>query len=189
MTEEQSLIEAARRGNDDAWVKLVSDHQQSVFRLAYLFLGDADDAEDISQETFIRAYRSLNRFDASRPLRPWLLRITTNLCHNWRRSLGRYLAVLQRNLRNQPELLVTTTLAETNLGAQDLWRKVNSLSAQDQQIIFLRYFLDCSEAETSTVLGIARGTAKSRTHRALGRLKKLLLNDQPEYIKESNDGF
>ena len=79
MSEEQGWIEAARRGDAGAWEQLVQAYQQAVFRLAYLLLGDADDADDAAQETFIRAYHALSRFDASRPLRPWLLRITTNL--------------------------------------------------------------------------------------------------------------
>ena len=75
---------------------LVRAHQTPVFRLAYLLLGSADEAEDVTQETFIRAYRSLGRFDTSRPLRPWLFKIAANLAHNQRRSMGRYLAALGR---------------------------------------------------------------------------------------------
>ena len=79
------------------------EHQQAVFRLAYLLLGDADEAEDVAQETFIRAYRALERFDASRPLRPWLLRIASNLASNQRRSIGRYFGALQRLVFLDPE--------------------------------------------------------------------------------------
>ena len=79
-------IESARQGDETAWVELVRLHQEAVFRLAYLFLGDPDEAEDAAQETFIRAYRALGRFDTSRPLRPWLLQIVANLTRNRRRS-------------------------------------------------------------------------------------------------------
>ena len=62
-----------------AWTTLVGQQQEAVFRLAYLLLGDADEAQDVAQEAFIRAFRALHRFDPARPLRPWLLSITANL--------------------------------------------------------------------------------------------------------------
>ncbi len=80
---EQILL--ARQGDVSAWEAVVMAHQQAVFRLAYLVLGDPDDAEDITQETFIRAYFALGRFDVHRALRPWLLSIAANLARNQRR--------------------------------------------------------------------------------------------------------
>ncbi len=66
---EAKLIGRARQGDEAAWEILVRQHQEAAFRLAYLLLGDADEAEDVAQETFIRAFRSLDRFDPDRPLR------------------------------------------------------------------------------------------------------------------------
>ncbi|MEZ4737214.1 MAG: RNA polymerase sigma factor [Caldilineaceae bacterium] len=85
-----------RGGNEATWAALVQAHQAAVFRLAYLLLGDADEAEDVAQEAFIRAFYALARFDPARPLRPWLLQIARNLAYNRRRSLRRYLAALGR---------------------------------------------------------------------------------------------
>ena len=70
--QETELIQRARRGDDAAWAELVRLHQQAVFRLAYLHLGDAAEAEDAAQDCLIRAYHNLSRFDETRPLRPWL---------------------------------------------------------------------------------------------------------------------
>lgn len=150
-------------------------HQEPVFRLAYLLLGDADEAEDAAQETFIRAFRALASFDTARPLRPWLLRIVTNLAHNRRRSLGRYLNALRRSFGLDPEPLVA--LGEQSAAqweAQLLWQAVRRLGHSDQEIIYLRYFLELSEAETARALEIAPGTVKSRLSRALGRLRKIV---------------
>ena len=119
-----------------AWEPLVRTHQQSVFRFAYLLLGDPDDAEDVAQETFLRAWNHLDRFDAARPLRPWLLSITSNLASNWRRSAGRYVSALTRTFRNEP---VPDSLEEKNtqrLQAEELWVAVKSLKAADQQVIY-----------------------------------------------------
>ncbi len=189
MTEEQGWIEAARRGDAAAWEQLVQAHQQPVFRLAYLLLGDPDDAEDVAQETFLRAYHALERFDSTRPLRPWLMRITTNLCHNWRRSAGRYLSVLQSVFNSQPREVSALQMAEQNLESGALWNAVRRLRVEDQQVIYLRYFLECSEAETAEVLGVAHGTVKSRSHRALERLRAVIQKEYPQMVQERSDVF
>lgn len=79
---ESELNNRARQGDGVAWEALIRQHQESAFRLAYLLLGDTDDAEDMAREVFIHAFRALDRFDTARPLRPWLLRITAKLARN-----------------------------------------------------------------------------------------------------------
>lgn len=189
MIDEQGWIEAARQGDADAWAQLVQAHQQAVFRLAYLLLSDPDDAEDVAQETFLRAYHALERFDSARPLRPWLMRITTNLCYNWRRSVGRYLAILQQVLQRDLSVPTAVQQAEQHLESELIWKAVQRLQFKDQQVIYLRYFMDCSEAETAEVLGVALGTVKSRQHRALAHLRSVLEKDFPQLVQEGPDGF
>ena len=155
-------------------------HQEPVFRLAYLFLGDPDDAEDITQETFLRAYRSLKRFDATRPLRPWLLSIAANLARNRHRSTARYLAALARSFRAEPpESNDIEEHALLDMDADQLWQAVRLLTADDQQIIYLRFFLDLTTAETSQALDVAEGTVKSRLSRAVNRLRAIIKTDFP----------
>lgn len=187
LAEERDWIDAARRGDIEGWERLVETHQQSIFRLAYLLLGDADDAEDIAQETFIHAYQALQRFDPDRPLRPWLMRIATNLCHNWRRSLRRYMVALQNGLKNEPQPVSTFEHAEHHMEMDNLWKTINRLPLPDQRVIYLRYFLECSETETAEALGIALGTVKSRSHRALARMRALLQTENPVWIQENSD--
>lgn len=189
MTEAQVWVEAARQGNAEAWERLVLAYQQPIFRLAYLLLGDADDAEDIAQETFLRAYHALDHFDSSLPLRPWLMRIAANLCRNRRRSIGRYFKALQNLLRNDAAPPSAVQLAEQNLEAAALWKVVRRLRLEDQQIIYLRYFFDCSEAETAEIIGVAKGTVKSRTYRALARLREALEKEPPQPVQEHLDVF
>lgn len=186
---EAEWIERARQHDEAAWEALTRQHQAAVFRLAYLLVGDADDAEDVAQEAFIRAYRALDRFDATRPIRPWLLSITANLARNRLRSVGRYLNALNRLLRAEPEKVINVPEAsQQNLEAQALWQAVRRLGEADQQVIYLRYFLEMSEAETADVLSIAPGTVKSRLHRALGRLRNVVERDFPILRKEWVDG-
>lgn len=169
---ESDLIARARRGDEAAWEGLVREHQQLVFRLAYLLLGDRDEAEDVAQETFVRAFRAVDRFDASRPLRPWLLSIATNLTRNRRRDAARYLTALKRLVQARPEQ--TTNDGPDLLEREDaeaLWRSVRRLRRSDQEVVYMRYFLEMSEAETASALGVPAGTVKSRLHRALARLR------------------
>ncbi|MEK7326653.1 MAG: sigma-70 family RNA polymerase sigma factor, partial [Chloroflexota bacterium] len=163
------LIARARRRDEAAWETLAREHQEAVFRLAYLILGDPADADDVAQEAFIRAYGALDRFDTSRAVRPWLLSIAANLARNRLRSLGRYFAALQRFARGGAEMVTHDEAANGESGL--LWQAVRRLSQADQEIIYLRYFLEMSEAETAEALQVAAGTVKSRTHRALGRLR------------------
>jgi RNA polymerase sigma-70 factor (ECF subfamily) len=153
--EETILIQRATNGEAAAWEPLMLAHQEPVFRLAYLFLGDADDAEDITQETFLRAYHNLKRFDPTRPLRPWLLSIAANLARNRFRSTTRYLAALTRSFRadTKPALDVERRAA-LNQDADQLWKAVRQLNADDQQVIYLRFFLDLSTAEAAQALDV-----------------------------------
>jgi RNA polymerase sigma-70 factor (ECF subfamily) len=178
---ETDFILQARRGEPEAWEALTRLHQQPVFRLAYLLLGDPDDAQDIAQETFLRAYYALKRFDPDRPLRPWLLSIASNLASNRRRSVGRYFAALQRFARQSPPE-EDTSLPQDD--AQILWSAVRRLKPVFQQVIFLRYFLELNEADTAAALGVPAGTVKSRQHRALETLRELIDRDYPS-LKES----
>jgi len=175
------LILQARKGDADAWETLVRDHQTNVFRLAYLFLGDSAEAEDVAQETFLRAHRSLLRFDTSRPLRPWLLSIAANLARNRWRAIGRYLSALQRLVQSEPTHSPTAEQQSVNnLQYQRLWSAVKQLDHVDQQVIYLRYFLDMSTEETSDAMRIAPGTVKSRLHRALTRLRSVIEDEYPD---------
>jgi RNA polymerase sigma-70 factor (ECF subfamily) len=173
-----------QRGDADAWDALVREHQQAVFRLAWLMLGDADEAEDTAQETFINAYKSRDRYDPSLPLRPWLMRICANVARNRRRSMGRYFAAMRRALLNEPEPINIAEHGMKNIDSQALWQAVRRLKHDDQIVIYLRYFLDMPEAEMAGALNVAQGTVKSRLHRALARLREVVQRDFPGLHQE-----
>jgi RNA polymerase sigma-70 factor (ECF subfamily) len=175
------LILRARQGDGAAWEALVRLYQQPAFRLAYLLLGDPDEAEDVAQEAFVRAFQALKRFDLSRPMLPWLLRIAANLAHNRRRSIGRFFGAIQRLVRDEPRLVSGETNGhEQRWQAQALWEAVQRLGHDDQQIIYLRYFLEMPVEETAQAMGVAPGTVKSRLHRAIGRLRVVINRDYPD---------
>jgi RNA polymerase sigma-70 factor (ECF subfamily) len=178
--EEAKLIQAALERNEAAWEALVRIHQEPIFRYAYLLQGDRDEAEDTAQETFIRAFRALERFDASRPLRPWLLSIAANLARNRFRSLGRYVSALRRMVRESPGQSVSIeSLSIEQIEAHTLWQALQRMEAADRQVIYLRFFLELSVEETAQTMNTAEGTVKSRLHRALGRLRTVIEQDYP----------
>lgn len=177
--DESAVVRHAANGDAAAWESLVGIHQEAVFRLAYLLLGDPDEAEDAAQESFLRAWRHLRSFDAARPLRPWLLSITANLARNRRRSAGRYFAALVRAFRDEPAAERLEDQSAQKFQAGELWKAVQKLSLLDQQIVYLRYFLDLPVAETAQILQVAEGTVKSRLSRALEKLRDIIRQDFP----------
>jgi RNA polymerase sigma-70 factor (ECF subfamily) len=181
--EEARLIALARQGQEAAWEEIVRHHQEAVFRLAYLIAGDAADAEDVAQSVFIRAYLKLDQYDDSRPLRPWLLGITANQARNKRRSIGRYWHMVGRFLDAHRAETVTEPPAD-RADAAPLWQAVRRLPEASRSVVYLRYFLDLSEAETAEALNIAPGTVKSRAHRALKKLRRIIEEEYPELADE-----
>jgi RNA polymerase sigma-70 factor, ECF subfamily len=177
--DESTLIRRAQNGEMAAWEPLVLAHQKAVFRYAYLLLGDPDDAEDVAQETFLRAWRYLGRFDVTRPLRPWLLSITSNLASNRRRSMGRYLSALTRAFRDEPAPATLEEKSAQHMQAGQLREAIQTLNMTDRQIVYLRYFLDLSVDETAEALNIPQGTVKSRLSRALEKLWNIIHEDFP----------
>lgn len=186
--DELSLIQRARDGDDAAWAALVRQYQEPLFRLAYLKLGDAAAAEDAAQEALIRAYTGLRRFDPSRPLRPWLMAIVSNVVANRWRALARYRRAIERWLANRQASDESAFAAvEEASDAGDLWAAVRRLPDKYQNIIYLRYFLDLNVEETAQALGVATGTVKSRSNRALGRLRQVIEADYPDLVEGISD--
>jgi RNA polymerase sigma-70 factor (ECF subfamily) len=183
--DEAQLIQAALQRNEAAWEALVRLHQEPIFRYAYLIQGDRDEAEDTAQETFIRAYRALERFDLSRPLRPWLLSIAANLARNRFRSLGRYVSALRRLVEDNPgQTASVENLSLEQIQAQTIWQALQKMDATDRQVIYLRFFLELSVEETAQAMDTAEGTIKSRLHRALGRLRTIIEREYPALREE-----
>jgi RNA polymerase sigma-70 factor (ECF subfamily) len=183
------LVQRIRSGDSLGWDLLVEQNQEAIFRLAYLILGQQDEAADVTQEAFIRAYRALDRFDADRPLRPWLLRIAANLARNRQRSVSRYLAALARSARLDPHFNVLPDVegeSTRRRAASDLWLAVQKLARPDQEVIYLRHFLSLPVEEAAEILEVAAGTVKSRLHRAHQRLRSVIENEFPA-LKEGGE--
>jgi RNA polymerase sigma factor (sigma-70 family) len=172
--EESELIERAQRGDLVAYGDLVRAYQDVAVRTAYLACGDAAEAEDAVQEALIKAHRALGRFRAGAPFRPWLLQIVANEARNRRRSAGRRAGLVLRVAEDRPSDAAAPSPEAAVLAGETraaLLGAMDRLSEDDRLVLAYRYFLDLSEAETATALGIPRGTVKSRASRAIARLR------------------
>jgi len=162
----------AQRGDAHAYEDLVRPHQEIAFRVAYVIVRNPSDAEDATQDALVKAWRALGRFRPDEPLRPWLLRIVANEARNRRRSAGRE-RVVMRAAASSGE--AAPSPEETLL---DQARRAELLGALDElpdaarEVLAYRYLLELSEEETAAALDVAIGTVKSRTSRALDRLKE-----------------
>ena len=174
-TDDGEAATRARDGDLDAFEVLVARYAVVAHRTAAL-LGGGDDAADIVQEAFVKAFRGLPGFRADAPFRPWLLKIVANETRNVQRSARRRAGVHLRLASEaayppadpdpSPELAALAAERRTRL-----LDAVRGLPERDRLVITCRYFLELDEAETATVLGWPRGTVKSRLSRALRRLR------------------
>ena len=171
---EEALVEQARRGDAAAFETLVVSYQSLAFRTAYVIAGDAADAEEAAQDAFVKAHKALGRFHPGASFRPWLLTIVANEARNRRRARGRRAALTLRAAGSEAPGEDPETAALARERRERLLAAVEQLRDDDREVLACRYFLDLSEEETADALGIARGTVKSRTHRALARLQEEL---------------
>jgi RNA polymerase sigma-70 factor (ECF subfamily) len=160
-----------------AYEAIVRRYQDVAYRVAYTIIGSAEDAEDATQEGFVRAYRSIHRFRAGSPLRPWLLTVIANAARSHRTAAARRPALVldwsavdvQADSAPAPEAAAISRELQ-----QELLAAVANMREDDRRVIVYRYFLGLSESETATLLGCAQGTVKSRMSRSLGRLRQQL---------------
>jgi RNA polymerase sigma factor (sigma-70 family) len=177
LLDEQRLIERAKQGDQDAYEELVRQYQNIAFRTAYLITRSAAEAEDATQDAFIKAYYALDRFHVGAPFRPWLLRIAANEARNRRTAAYRRPTLALSAVEDRPSGDSAQSPEAAALAAdqqRSLLGAIERLRDEDQLVIAARYFLDLSEAEMADVLDCPRGTVKSRLSRAIARLRETM---------------
>jgi len=153
----------------------VHAYQGIAFRTAYVIARNASDAEDAAQDGFVKAWRALGRFREGAPFRPWLLQIVANEARNRRRSAGRRANLALRAATEEPSGGAAPSPEATLLSGEqrsELLAAVDELPEEQRTVVALRYFLGLSEHEVAETLGVPQGTVKSRTARALERLRE-----------------
>lgn len=175
---ENQLIQQAQLGNLEAFAALVALHERFVYNLSLRTLGNSEDAADLAQEAFVRAWQALSTFRADSQFRTWLYRIVINLCINRMPRLRRDLnALTQEEMLDLPEP-ASTPDPLTRLEQQEqrafLHREIERLPEQYRLLVSLRYQHELSYEEIASLLALPVGTVKTGLFRAKARLRETL---------------
>jgi RNA polymerase sigma-70 factor, ECF subfamily len=179
------LVQQAQAGSQEAFCELVERHHVRAVNIALGMLGNVDEAKDVSQEAFVKAYRALHRFRREAKFRTWLYRIVMNECHNMLRKRQRaqrwFWSPTVAETESMEavqwiELLPSTdrsSLDETSRSdeARVLQRAMTRLSPQQRTAVTLRYLQEMSVQEVAEIMGCATGTVQSQLARALRHLR------------------
>jgi RNA polymerase sigma factor (sigma-70 family) len=172
--QEAELIARAKRGELEAYEEIVRLHQTIAFRTAWVITRSDADAEEATQDAFVKAHVALPRFRDGAPFRPWLLAIVANEARNRVRSAGRRTGLVLRVAEERrPDDAVPSPEAALldSERREQLLAAIERLPDAAREAIACRYLLELSEEETAAALDCPRGTVKSRVSRALDRLR------------------
>jgi RNA polymerase sigma-70 factor (ECF subfamily) len=168
----REAVAACQRGEREAFDPLVVLYQRGIYRLCYRYLNNHEDANDLTQETFLKAWRAIGRFHGRSAFSTWLYRIAVNACLNFRAS------------KKPPAQELPETLADPSMGAaqraerdSEAWRvrqAVSRLPEKQRATLILKIYHELTHQEVAGVLGSTVGTVKANLFHALGNLKKLV---------------
>ena len=173
---ERAAVEACQRGEREAFDELVLRHQRSVYRLCYRYVNNHEDANDLTQEVFVRAWRAIGRFRGQSAFSTWLYRIGVNACLNFRAA------------RRPQTMELPETLPDAGLGAdrrlekeekaQRVREAVKRLPEKQRATLILKVYQDLTHQEVAQVLGSTVGTVKANLFHALRNLRKLVAEER-----------
>ncbi|HSD28415.1 MAG TPA: sigma-70 family RNA polymerase sigma factor [Vicinamibacteria bacterium] len=172
---EREAIEACRRGEREAFDRLVLRYQRDVYRLCYRFANNHEDANDLAQEAFLRAWRAIPRFRGESSFSTWLYRIAVNACLNFR-------ALRRPPTQELPESLADPLPgAEARLASDDEARRVRAavarLPEKQRATLILKVYHERTHEEVAEILGSTVGTVKANLFHALGNLRRLVAEE------------
>lgn len=186
--EEKLLVKRAKKGNISAFEELIIEHESKVYNIAYRILNNEEDAKDLSQEVFIKAFNSLHKFREDSSFSTWLYRIAMNTCiDELRKRKGRESYSIDRDIQTDEgtiprefqdkQLNPEEELMNKELSSQIQWA-LNHLSETYKEVIILRDFQGFDYKQISQILGCSLGTVKSRISRARTELKNVLIKEK-----------
>ena len=166
-----TLLQRAVAGDVSAFERIMTRYERRVLSLAWRLLGRLEDAQDASQEVFLRAFRYLHRFDPQRPLQPWLMRMTVNVCHD-----------IGKKRQQQPQATIEEDQfrcsgdPHQDLHSEErrriLYRALRELPEKERAAIVLRDIEGMSTAEVAEILGSSEATVRSQICTARLKIKK-----------------
>ena len=181
-----ALVQECASGSEEACTRLVSDHQRMVYQLALHLLGDSQEALDLSQEVFLKVFRTLPHFRGHSTLRTWIYRIVLNQASNrqrwWRRRKRAQQVPIEEHtalhgeLPDAREFSMPDRIVQEHETAGRVWRALDQLPFEQRAVIVLREIDGLSYEEIATSLDVAVGTVKSRLARARETLRLALVH-------------
>jgi RNA polymerase sigma-70 factor (ECF subfamily) len=181
LVNESEWLNKAQRGDAQAFTSLLEAYERPVFNLCYRMLGNAQDAEDAAQETFLRAYQSMRRYDNSRPFSTWLLSIAAHYCIDQIRK--RRVQIVSVEELPVPDLPDVSPGMESNLSRKEEQQRIKAvigvLDETDRAAVVMYYWYDFSYEEICQALSLSMSALKSRLHRARRVMADEWLKHQP----------
>lgn len=182
----QDCLHKVMKGDHEAFTLLHNRIRQQVYGTVSLLVNRQTDVADVVNEIYIELFRSLPQYDGKRPFGAWLNGMIIRQCSNWNRRSWRRLRLMIRSRENASEVLYpgadAALLAEEQRG--ELMQLVRGLPPKLRSVIVLRYYGECSYDEIASALGIPLGTAKSRHHKALRKLRQQAAFTEEDDLKE-----
>ena len=189
------LIEKARSGDRKAYGTLVRKYQNKVLYLAFDLCGNFDDAKDVAQDTFIRAFEKIHQFQGRSQFSTWLYRIAVNLSmdlHRKRqsrrhRSLDDHQFEIDRKQLSTRDVVTPLALVEKSEQRQEIERVLDNLSPNQRTATVLKYFHQMNSREISGIMGCSEGTVRNHIFRALKNLRRHMKNTSLDIRNKKDD--
>jgi len=172
------LIQRTLGGDTAAFEQLIVRYERRVFTLAMKLLGSTDDAQDAAQEVFLRVFKYIHRFDVRKPIEPWLMQVTVNVCRNIGRNRLRCWKTFPATI--EPEMAVEHPSRDPHAGLtekqerQMLWKALDTLPAKERLALVLRDIDGLKTSEVAQILGSSETTVRSQVSRARVRMKEAI---------------
>ncbi len=193
---EQNIVDRICQGNKEAFQELVERYKKKIYFLAYDILGDHHEAEDISQEVFIKVFRSLKNFRRHSKMSSWIYQITTNSCIDALRkrkskpkiSLGDFNHIsIKNNVEGGSTRIQNPELsADASIMQRRIQNALYEVTPRERAVFMMRHYNDLEIKEIAEVLNVSSGTVKSMLFRALNKLRKELSIHRGRSAMEGN---
>ncbi len=184
MLSDGALIELCLKQDEQAWAQILSRFRRRVFHIAYRFTGRSGDAEDLTQEIFLRLFKSLDKFNRDADFSTWLTSVARNHCIDHYRATKREREVLVHDLSGFDAAVAPSGNPQRVIEDSDrrgfLRRGLERLPPKLREAVVLRDLMELSYGEMAERLGLPEGTVKSRINRGREELSRLLLRGQQD---------
>lgn len=165
---ERERLELVKKGNREAYQGVVQQYMKTAYYIALGFVHNHQDALDLSQESFVKAFRKIKSFDTRKPFFPWFYKLMKNLCLDYLRKRRRFKEIPLEEVQVFKEEKEDRDLREV------LWRGIQKLSFEQREVIILHYFQQHSYQEIAEIIDKPIGTVMSSLHYAKKRLKEII---------------